>query len=107
VGAIARSPVRVAQKAPEGGSTESAGWVATIAGVDTAEVSMDQLKLPLALPPPMEFASLPEHLAEDVVEFVLICQDELYPEANDVLFGHADKVDAIFSLVVRTRCWTL
>ncbi|MDC0510891.1 hypothetical protein OAN61_00635, partial [bacterium] len=54
------------------------------------------LTLPLSLPPPIEFAYLPEHLGEDMAEFVQIAR-MLAPQA---LHGASKDVDGMLTLIV-------
>ena len=62
--------------------------------------TLETLQLPLPMPPPMEFASLPEHFAGDICEFILLCQDPVYKSASDLLYGASSQVDSILSLLV-------
>eukprot|EP01043_Picozoa_sp_COSAG02_P023075 COSAG02_NODE_1221_length_13805_cov_24.976653_2_plen_992_part_00 len=53
--------------------------------------------LPLPVPPPMEFAALPEHFAEDLCEFLLLVQElkpELLEQTSDA------EIQCVLSLVV-------
>lgn len=53
--------------------------------------------LPLPVPPPMEFAALPEHFAEDLCEFLLLVQElkpELMEQTSDA------EIQCVLSLMV-------
>lgn len=72
-----------------------ARWLLRMAtGRDAAEVA--QLALPLPLPPPMEFAALPEHFGEDLCEFLLLLNN-WKPE---VLERATDSMHCVLNLMV-------